>query len=176
MMPFCCSALLTAPQCSFARARLFVALIIQVKSHTNFFTLDFPSFVEERFSWHRGLCSSCRRKPIYQQKYSLPIKAINKNWSKSAPKNGSNSQTGDNVADTGLISSCWYKLCSMLSSGHRGKSCSDPCKNDSFPYPWQPLLNHTQRMMRSSSTKVMLPQIRPVQAAVGLEHSPLFIS
>lgn len=106
-----------------------------------------------RFSWQRGACSSWRKKPIHQQEYCLPTKPINKNWSKSPPKNGSSSQKGDNVADTGLIPPRWYKQCCMLSSEHRGESCSDPHKSNSFPYPWQPLLSHTQRMMKISSAK-----------------------
>lgn len=172
-MPCCHSALLIAPQCSFARTSLIVAVINQVKPHTTFLTLDSPSHaLRGRFSWQRGLCSSWRRKPIYQQEYSLPIKAINKNWSKSPPKHVSSSQKGGNVADTGLTPPCWYKLCRALSSEHRGESCSDPQKSDSSPHPWQPLLSHTQIHL----CKVVLPQIRPVQAAVGLEHSPLLIS
>lgn len=173
MIPCCHSALSIAPQCSSARISLFVALVNQVKPHMTMLTWNSPSLVEGRFSWQAGAFSSWRRKLIYQQEYSLPIKAINKTWSKSLPKSGPSSQKGDNVADTGLIPPCWYKLWSMLTSclvSIGGEKCSDWHRTDSFPYPWQPLLSHTHRMIKSSSTKV-LPKIRSVQATVGLKNS-----
>lgn len=150
LVPFC---FLIAPRCSFGRTSLFVGLVNHVKPHTTFLTLDSSGLVEGRFSWPRGTWSSWRSKLISQQGCSLPVKAINKSWSKSPLKNVCSSQKGAAVADAGLIPPCWYKLCTVLSGEGRGKSCSEPHKSDSFPYSWQLLLSHTRRLMKSSSAK-----------------------
>lgn len=176
-MPWCHSALFIAPRCSFARTNLFVGLINHMKVHTTFLTLAPSDLVEGRFSWPRATWSSWRSK-LSPNKDTL---CLWKQWIKAGAFIPSplgsvcSSQEGAAVAGSGLVPPCWYKLCWAVWWG-QGSELLTATQEWQFSIFLTASIKPYMEIDEKFLCKAVLPQIRAVQAAAGLEHSPLFVS